>query len=198
MSGIYKIESKQTSQVYIGSSLNVDKRIKSHKSLLQRGKHRNHRLQQHWNLYGATDLEFSVIEYVDENILDIRESYFICKYDSFNNGFNLTLQTNRLETKPTKLAARLPIIEVHTNVLTIKNFNHTHAVIHAYMMHGFNEAKEKLEPYCESYQSIADELAVSKRTVIKVIDELESEYLIVRIPVRIKKSTCNSYIVIKP
>lgn len=198
MSGIYKIESKQTSQVYIGSSLNVEQRIRSHQSLLQRGKHENERLQQHWNLYGADDMEFSVVEYIEEDLLSIRESYFIGKYDSFNNGFNLTLQTNRLLNKTTNLPARLPIIEVYTNILTIKNFNHTHAIVHAYMLNEFNEANKALEPYCESFESIADELVISKRTIIKVIHELESENLVRRIPIRIGKSTCNSYIVTKP
>lgn len=131
MSGIYKIESKQTSQVYIGSSLNAEKRRRSHKSLLQRGKHGNYRLQHHWNLYGEDDLEFSIVEYVDECLLPVRESYFIEKYDSFNNGFNLTLQTNRLFDKSTELAVKLPIMELYTGILTIKNFNHTHAIIHA-------------------------------------------------------------------
>lgn len=198
MSGIYKIESKQTSQVYVGSSLNVNKRIRNHKSLLQRGKHENKRLQMHWNLYGADDLEFSVIEYVDESLLPVRESYFIGKYNSFNDGFNLTLQTNRLPDKTTEIAISIPILEIHTNILTIKNFTHTHAVVHAYMLHEFNEANKILEPYCESYESIADNLVISKRTIVKVINELELEKLVRRIPIRIKKSTCNSYIVTIP
>jgi DNA-binding MarR family transcriptional regulator len=66
------------------------------------------------------------------------------------------------------------------------------------MLNEFNESNKALEPYCESFESIADELVISKRTIVKVINELESENLVRRIPIRIGKSTCNSYIVTKP
>jgi group I intron endonuclease len=52
MEGIYKIENIINGKLYIGSSVNIDKRIKRHKNDLIKNKHINCYLQREFNKYG--------------------------------------------------------------------------------------------------------------------------------------------------
>ena len=50
MNGIYKIESKiKPNQIYIGSAVNVRVRWSNHLSKLNKNKHENPKLQNHYN-----------------------------------------------------------------------------------------------------------------------------------------------------
>ena len=61
-SGIYKIESKiKPERIYIGSSVNIIARWKNHLYELRKNKHRNNKLQNHYNKYGESDLLFSIM-----------------------------------------------------------------------------------------------------------------------------------------
>lgn len=57
-SGLYKITNTATGDCYIGSSVNVDKRIYMHKWHLRRGKHHSARMQRAWNKYGENLFTF--------------------------------------------------------------------------------------------------------------------------------------------
>ena len=59
-SGIYKITSP-SGKFYIGSSKNIKKRWRSHRSELSRGKHANKALQRAFNKYGNLDFEVIII-----------------------------------------------------------------------------------------------------------------------------------------
>lgn len=87
MIGIYKIRSKKrTDRVYIGSSRDVDRRLTQHIRFLIRGKHPNIKLQNHYNKYGESDLDFSFI--MDCSIEDLlKEEQFYM--DSYKPYFNL-------------------------------------------------------------------------------------------------------------
>lgn len=77
-SGIYKIANKVTDNFYVGSAVNLSKRISNHKSDLQRGTHKNPILQNVFNKYGIDKLSFEVIEIVkDKNKLIEREQHYI-------------------------------------------------------------------------------------------------------------------------
>lgn len=89
--GIYCIENKTNGKKYIGKSVNIQKRWKEHKSQLCNGTHVNSYLQHSWDKYGEFAFEFSIIEECAEGDLNDREKYWIEFYNSFNNGFNLTL-----------------------------------------------------------------------------------------------------------
>lgn len=65
-SGIYTITNKENGNFYIGSSVNLKKRWKRHKSNLRTNKHDNAHLQRAWNKYGEDCFEFSVLEYVED------------------------------------------------------------------------------------------------------------------------------------
>ena len=52
ISGIYSITNNESGNVYIGSSVNVNKRTQEHFRLLRKGEHPNSHLQRAWNKYG--------------------------------------------------------------------------------------------------------------------------------------------------
>jgi group I intron endonuclease len=93
MVGIYKITSLRDGRVYIGSSVDIQKRIKSHKWHLKRQSHRNRHLQAVYNKYGESNLDFCHLEECDVGELRSLEMEYINGYDSYNNGFNLTKDT---------------------------------------------------------------------------------------------------------
>jgi len=90
-SGIYCIRSVSQNKIYIGQSVDLNRRILNHKYLLKKGKHSNEILQRHHDKYGINDLKFETIEFCEIENLDDRECYWINYYDSMNrkNGFNM-------------------------------------------------------------------------------------------------------------
>jgi len=67
--GIYKITNKQTGKFYIGSSVNVEKRWRAHKSRLRLGVHSNQHLLSAWGKYGEESFDFSILQEVEEEVL---------------------------------------------------------------------------------------------------------------------------------
>ena len=76
-SGIYQIENKINSKVYIGSSNNIKRRWQKHKALLRHNKHPNSHLQAAWNKYGEDSFEFSIIEECSLSDLLNKEQYYL-------------------------------------------------------------------------------------------------------------------------
>jgi len=89
-SGIYKITNKINNKVYIGQSKNIKSRIYIHKRDLKLNKHYNPHLQASFNKYGIESFSFETVEICKESQLNNKEIFWIKKYDSFNNGYNLT------------------------------------------------------------------------------------------------------------
>lgn len=93
-SGIYQIENKINSKVYIGSSNNIKRRWQKHKALLRHNKHPNSHLQAAWNKYGEDNFIFSIIELCNIDSLLDREQYFI---NIRNPEYNQTLIAGKVE-----------------------------------------------------------------------------------------------------
>lgn len=101
MIGIYKIRNVENNKVYIGSSLNLDRRFTDHKYILRKNKHHSPILQRAWNKHGESNFEFSIIEYCSEEELISREQYWLnvlLKADEYidkkskffiENGYNI-------------------------------------------------------------------------------------------------------------
>ena len=87
MIGIYKITNLINGKVYIGQSIDIEKRWEDHK--FYSGKE-NTAIQSAFKKYGISNFSFEVIEECLKEELDAKEIYWIAKYDSFNNGYNLT------------------------------------------------------------------------------------------------------------
>ncbi|HUL45142.1 MAG TPA: GIY-YIG nuclease family protein [Bacteroidota bacterium] len=62
--GIFQIRNIANGKIYLGSSLNLEGPLNSHKFMLTIGRHRNAALQGDWNLYGADKFVFEVLEVV--------------------------------------------------------------------------------------------------------------------------------------
>ena len=88
--GIYKIENLINGSIYIGQSIDIEKRWSTHISILNQNNHYNAHLQNAWNKYGSENFQFSIVEECKPLELNDREIYWIKKYDSFINGYNLT------------------------------------------------------------------------------------------------------------
>ena len=87
MIGIYKITNLINGKMYIGQSIDIEKRWEEHK--FYSGKE-NTAIQSAFKKYGISNFSFEVIEECLREELDAKEIYWIAKYDSFNNGYNLT------------------------------------------------------------------------------------------------------------
>jgi len=99
-SGIYKITNLITSQIYIGSSVNVRRRMMKHRSTLKRGVHHSKRLQNSWNKYGESAFSFELLKDIpDKSELIKEEQVFI---DTLRPEFNMCPTAgNRLGYKHT-------------------------------------------------------------------------------------------------
>lgn len=95
MTGIYKIENKINQKVYIGQSINIEKRWVAHKNTASNkySLSYDYPLYRAIRKYGLKNFEFSVIEECNILSLNEREIYWIDYYNSSNKnfGYNLTL-----------------------------------------------------------------------------------------------------------
>ena len=93
MIGIYCIKNKINGKVYIGSSNNIERRFKRHKTELNTKRHSNKYLEKAYNKYGEENFEFIILELCNEEKLIQKEICYISKYDSLNilKGYNLSI-----------------------------------------------------------------------------------------------------------
>ena len=93
--GIYKIENIHTKKVYIGQSTNIEKRWQQHMLPSMRNNPNkptyNFKLYKAFRKYGLEAFQFSILEECSENELDEKERYWIEYYDSYKNGYNMTI-----------------------------------------------------------------------------------------------------------
>lgn len=88
MTGIYAIHNTSTNKYYIGQARDIKHRWAQHKSRLKCGTHENKHLQASYDLYGADNFEYFVVEECSKQDMDTKEQVYICEYDSYYNGYN--------------------------------------------------------------------------------------------------------------
>ena len=96
MQGIYKITNLINGNAYIGQSKNIDFRIKTHfrKAFILESDEYNKALYKAIRLHGIESFSVEILEELPEatrKYLNIRESYWIDYYDTYNTGYNETL-----------------------------------------------------------------------------------------------------------
>lgn len=89
MCGIYKIENLKNGKVYVGQAVDIKRRWSRHRMELKKGIHSNKYLQRAYDKYGVDAFRYSVIEECPKEKLNEREIFYIQKFDSFSNGYNL-------------------------------------------------------------------------------------------------------------
>lgn len=96
-SGIYSIRCKVNDKRYIGKSINLYQRLKSHTTALNRKlKDENVYLINAWNKYGSDNFIYEILEYCPINQLKERELYWMDTLESLDNkkGYNLRKDTS--------------------------------------------------------------------------------------------------------
>ena len=74
--GIYSITCVIDGKVYVGRSVRIESRWKSHKNALRRGDHSNAHLQRAWSLYGEESFKFEVLEECSKEETPVREAHW--------------------------------------------------------------------------------------------------------------------------
>lgn len=117
--GIYKITKKDTRQIYIGQSIDIERRIEEHKA----SRYDNTYIDNAINKHGVDAFDYEIIEELEpiQEVLDERERYWIKEYKSFlePNHYNLEsggvrgvkIDLNMDEIKKQYLSG-IPIIEI--------------------------------------------------------------------------------------
>lgn len=93
--GVYAIHNKSNDKYYIGSSVNINSRMKSHRSNIEKLNGSNLKMDE--DLKSENDIknfEFIVLETFDDfEVTDLelrnREAFYINKYDAYN-GYNVS------------------------------------------------------------------------------------------------------------
>lgn len=88
MIGIYKITNQVNQKSYIGQSLNIKRRWRHHKTSYQTI---DTYLYRAMRKYGIENFSFEVLKECQQEELNQFEQYYIQYYDTFYNGYNLTL-----------------------------------------------------------------------------------------------------------
>lgn len=98
--GIYCIKNIIDRNIYIGSSIDINKRKKQHFTALRNNKHHSRYLQRSFNKYKEENFSFNILEECNSDILLTREQHFI---DILNPRYNICkIAGNSLGTKRTK------------------------------------------------------------------------------------------------
>ena len=88
-SGIYLIKNIVNNKIYIGSAKDINRRWVQHKSSLRLQTHHSNKLQNGFNKYGVDAFVYSVIEFCSEDLMMIREQYWI---DLLTPWYNVSLK----------------------------------------------------------------------------------------------------------
>jgi predicted GIY-YIG superfamily endonuclease len=96
--GIYKIINTITNKVYIGSSVNLEKRVNGHFSSLRSNKHENKHLQYSFNKYGESAFRADILKTFSKNEITQRElrnveTKYISKYNSNDSSFGYNISS---------------------------------------------------------------------------------------------------------
>ena len=86
-SGIYSITNLINNKRYIGSSVNLSSRKAQHWYCLNSNIGINSHLQNAWNKYGSENFVFEILENCPQNLLILREKFYIEKYDTLDTNF---------------------------------------------------------------------------------------------------------------
>ena len=89
--GIYCIENILNGKKYVGKSIHIEERIKTHFRELRKNVHHNKHLQNSYNKYGEENFKWSIIEECSKEDLNEREIWWIKETGAYKNGYNSTL-----------------------------------------------------------------------------------------------------------
>lgn len=124
MIGIYKFENKTNGKIYIGQSINIEKRLKEHINNSQNSNTKDYSTKFYRAIrkYGIKDFTFEIIEEVSKEKLNEREAYWVASYNSYKNGYNSNQGGERVtENQENHPMAKLSNIQALEIKETLKN-----------------------------------------------------------------------------
>lgn len=114
--GIYIIKNKINNKVYIGQSVNIKVRWWAHLQAATNPLDQSHHTEIHqvMSKLGIENFYMEVLEECEYDKLSEREIYWINYYDSYNNGYNMTLggEANKGETNGRALLTEEMVKEI--------------------------------------------------------------------------------------
>lgn len=121
--GVYAITNTVTGERYIGSSVNVENRLKEHRSLLRHGYHRSPVLQAAWDRHGEATFTFGLMEcFTDERTMRLAEQDYIRRLKPAYNTVNYDEDTGRVYLASCRTAPREPgHLPTSGNVVTVRS-----------------------------------------------------------------------------
>ena len=116
MIGIYKITNKINGNSYIGLSTHIEDRWDYHKSPYNWEREKNKSLYQAIIKYGINNFNFEILEECSIYELGEKEEYYIAKYDTYKNGYNMTKggESNIGESHPGHKLTEKDVIDIRT------------------------------------------------------------------------------------
>ena len=102
MQGVYQIRNIKNNKVYIGSSVDIEQRWRTHRSSLNKNKHNNYKLQGDWNEYGNENFKFEVLEtnnMATRDEISTLEQKYIDDHKPHENGYNILHKVNSVSLK---------------------------------------------------------------------------------------------------
>lgn len=131
--GIYMIKKKDTGQIYIGQSVNIERRWQEH---ISKGKDKSY-IDRAINKYGQDNFVLMIIEEVPKGKLNKREQYWIQYYNAYYdfNHYNLSLggETNPMDSiESRKKLSKILSNRIRTkeHALSLANSRNTTGFLH--------------------------------------------------------------------
>lgn len=116
MIGIYKITNKINGHSYIGLSTHIEDRWEYHKKPYNWKRESRKTLYQAIQKYGIDNFDFEVLEECSPEELGEKEKFYIAKYDTYYNGYNMTKggEDNKGESHPSHKLTEEDVIDIRT------------------------------------------------------------------------------------
>ncbi|MEF9983719.1 MAG: GIY-YIG nuclease family protein [Oscillospiraceae bacterium] len=125
--GIYKITNTMNNKVYIGETLNIDRRWNEHRLSLSDNTHFIQSLQDDYNQYGESVFNYSIEELFPitesnfkytsklklKTVLILRENAYVLKYNALFNGYNTEDTMSEIISGHRSM---LPMVDIKTSV----------------------------------------------------------------------------------
>jgi group I intron endonuclease len=90
--GVYGILNTITSKWYIGSSIELSKRMGRHLWELRKGVHHSTKLQRSFDKHGESAFQFKILLVCEAKDAEMFETRAIKSYDSYLNGYNVAAE----------------------------------------------------------------------------------------------------------
>lgn len=125
IAGVYEIRNTFNGNFYIGSSINLSKRLREHKGALNANRHRNAYLQRSWNKYGEDGFSFRTLLYCDpENTLLYEQMCLDNLFPEYNIAIDVKSgMAGRKHTEETRHKLSEANIGKHPSEATLANMS---------------------------------------------------------------------------